>query len=160
MWGATRVHFVSAWSPSHRTEARHGGMPVRWRRRARLLESLGHHVEAADGRIMASETDQLAMATVIAAGVARDILEWEERLGIPVDQLEPMSEAMLEGGRSITAIQLINATNELARWSRQIAVATAPFDLVLTPTLAIVPPKLASFRATSPSPIRWPPSGP
>jgi amidase len=117
---------------------------------ARLLESLGHHVEAADGRIMASETGPLAMATVIAAGVARDILEWEERLGIPVDQLEPMSEAMLEGGRSITAIQLINATNELARWSRQIAVATAPFDLVLTPTLAIVPPKLGILSGDVP----------
>jgi amidase len=117
---------------------------------ARLLESLGHQVEVADGRALISETGPLAMGTVIAAGLARDIVEWEERLGVPVDQLEPMSEAMVEGGRSITAVQLINATNELARWSRQIAVATAPFDLVLTPTLATVPPKLGILSGDTP----------
>jgi amidase len=117
---------------------------------ARLLESLGHHIERAEGGAMASEAGPLAMGTVIAAGVARDIVEWEERLGVPVDQLEPMSQAMVEGGRSLSAIQLINATNELARWSRQIAVATQPFDLVLTPTLAIVPPKLGILSGDAP----------
>jgi amidase len=117
---------------------------------AQLLESLGHRVEEAEGRALASQDGPLAMGTVIAAGLARDIVEWEERLGAPVDQLEPMSESMVEGGRSITAIQLINATNELARWSRQIATATAPFDLVLTPTLATVPPKLGILSGDTP----------
>jgi amidase len=77
---------------------------------------------------------------------------WEERLGAQVDQMEPMSAAMVELGRSLTAMQLIEAVDVLARWSRRIAASTSSTDVLLTPTMAVVPPELGILAGDNPNP--------
>jgi amidase len=85
------------------------------------------------------------MRTIIAAGVARDVRRWEERLGAPIEEMEPMPALMVEYGQSVIAIQLINAVDRLARWSRAVTAATSAFDVVLSPTMAILPPELGTL---------------
>jgi amidase len=64
--------------------------------------------------------------------------------------MEPMPAAMVEAGRALTAAQLIDAIDAIARWSRAIEAASAPFDLLLTPTMAIVPPELGTLSGDRP----------
>jgi amidase len=52
---------------------------------------------------------------------------------------------MVQLGQSVTAIQLVDAVDRLARWSRIVAAATSAFDVVLSPTMAILPPELGSL---------------
>jgi amidase len=112
-----------------------------------LLERLGHHVEVfvGSGTVLIDDLGLAAVHTVIAASVARDVAMWENRLGARVVDMEPMPAALVEIGRSLTASQLIDAVDELGRWSRRIAAASGTFDVLLTPTMAIVPPELGTL---------------
>ena len=56
-----------------------------------------------------------------------------------------MPALMVEFGQSVTAIQLVEAVDRLARWSRHVAAATSAFDVVLSPTMAIPPPELGTL---------------
>ncbi len=109
------------------------------------LEACGHHVAELGGSTLFDQEGPEAMYTIIAAGIARDVRRWEERLGAAVDEMEPMPARMVEFGQSVTGIQLVDAVDRLARWSRKVAAATAAFDVVLTPTMAILPPELGTL---------------
>jgi amidase len=117
---------------------------------ARRLEAMGHHVDDLHGPSLSDREGSEAMRTIIAAGIARDVRRWEERLGASVEEMEPMPALMVETGQSITAIQLVDAVDRLARWSRQVAAATSAFDLVLSPTMAILPPELGTLSGDNP----------
>jgi len=70
------------------------------------------------------------------------VRRWEERVGAVIDEMEPMPTLMVEFGQSVTGIQPTEAVDRLARWSRHVAAATSAFNVVLTPTMAILPPEL------------------
>jgi amidase len=112
---------------------------------ARRLEAIGHQVAQLDGSSLFDREGSEAMRTIIAAGIARDVRRWEERLGAAVGEMEPMPALMVEFGQSVTAIQLVDAVDGLARWSRAVAAATSAFDVVLSPTMAILPPELGTL---------------
>jgi amidase len=117
---------------------------------ARRLEATGHHVEDLHGPSLSDSEGSEAMRTIIAAGIARDVRRWEERLGAAVEEIEPMPALMVEFGQSVTAIQLVDAVDRLARWSRHVAAATSAFDVVLSPTMAILPPELGTLSGDNP----------
>jgi amidase len=117
---------------------------------ARRLEAMGHHVDALHGPSLSDREGSEAMGTIIAAGVARDVRRWEELLGAAVEEMEPMPALMVETGQSVTAIQLVDAVDHLARWSRHVAAATSAFDVVLSPTMAILPPELGTLSGDNP----------
>jgi amidase len=117
---------------------------------ARLLEDLGHEVGELAGAALFDADGLAGVSTVIAAGIARDVGMWEERLGASANDLEPMPAAMVEAGRSLTATQLIDAIDAIARWSRAIEAVSAAFDVLLTPTMAIVPPELGTLSGDRP----------
>jgi amidase len=112
---------------------------------ARGLELCGHHVAELHGPSLFDSEGSEAMRTIIAAGVARDVRLWEKRLGVSIEEMEPMPALMVEFGRSVTAIQLVDAVDRLARWSRNVAAATSDFDVVLSPTMAVLPPELGTL---------------
>jgi amidase len=116
----------------------------------RRLEAIGHHVEDLHGPSLSDREGSEAMRTIIAVGIARDVRRWEERLGATVEEMEPMPALMVELGQSITAIQLVDAVDRLARWSRHVAAATSAFDVVLSPTMAILPPELGTLSGDNP----------
>jgi amidase len=117
---------------------------------ARLLESLGHEVGELAGAALSDPDGLAGVSTVIAASIARDVGMWEERLGASATDMEPMPAAMVEAGRALTAAQLIDAIDAIARWSRAIEGASAAFDVLLTPTMAIVPPELGTLSGDRP----------
>jgi amidase len=112
---------------------------------ARRLEAMGHQVAGLDGSTLFDREGSEAMGTIIAAGIARDVRRWEERLGATVEEMEPLPALMVQSGQSVTATQLVDAVDRLARWSRSVAAATSGFDVVLSPTMAMLPPELGTL---------------
>ncbi len=115
-----------------------------------LLSGLGHHVEEFSGSVLASSAGAGAMSTLIAVGLAGEIAQWEDTLSITINDLEPMPAAMVAAGRSASAVDLVRAVDTLAAWSRQITAACAPYDVVISPTMAIQPPLLGTLSGDRP----------
>jgi amidase len=117
---------------------------------ADLLVSLGHRVEEIKGASLAGQAGAAAMSTIIAVGLAAEITQWEQRLSITIDELEPLQAAMVAGGRVASAVDLVRAVDALAAWSRQIVNACSGFDVLLCPTMAIPPPLLGTLSGDRP----------
>jgi amidase len=119
---------------------------------AALLEELGHSVEPFAADSIHDDAGPASMGAVIAASVARDIGRWEELVGATVQEgdLEPMTAASLAGGRAMTATDYVEHLDVLARWSRRIARATGPYDVIVSPTMAVLPPALGTISADRP----------
>jgi amidase len=118
---------------------------------AKLLESLGHHVEDSHP----SELDDPAQIANFlvrwTAGVDWNIKYWEAAIGreIGPDDVEPCTWALAEQGRTVSAGAYLRAIEEAQRTTRRIASwwAEDGFDLLLTPTCAEPPPRLGEFES-------------
>ena len=114
-------------------------------RTARLLEEGGHHVEeAAPGALEEPEVGA-HFAAVFTASVARDLDRWAARLGVRIgpDDVEPRNWMLAEHGWSVSGVALLAAVEHLQAHSRRVASWWSDgFDLLVTPTLPTVPPRL------------------
>jgi amidase len=117
---------------------------------ADLLASLGHKVDEFSGASLANVEGSGAMGRMIGVGIAAEVAEWEQRLSITIDDLEPMPKALVAAGRATSALDLVGAYDAIAIWSRQIAAACADIDILLTPTMAITPPLLGTLSGDQP----------
>jgi amidase len=117
---------------------------------ARLLESLGHHVEEAspvlDGAAFAR-----AFLTMICAELAGDVAEAElaagRRAGPAV--LEPATWALTLLGRSLPAAEYARATRLLQRVARQVAPFFERYDVLVTPTVSTPPVVTGALQPTA-----------
>ncbi len=121
---------------------------------AALLASLGHIVEPA----YPEPLDDLALlvhfATVLAASTAYDLRKLGVLVGrdLSADDVEPLTWAQAEAGRTITAEAYLDAVESLRAWARRMAAWWEPaddqsgFDLLLTPTMARPPAPLGEIR--------------
>ena len=112
---------------------------------------MGHAVEPAAPDVLADVDALMSFGAIVAAGLARDVGEWERRIGEPVSDLEPMSASQVERGRAMSAADLMNAVSAVAAWSRRIVGAYQRFDLVLSPTLPVLPPRLGELAPDRPA---------
>lgn len=119
---------------------------------ARLLEELGHAVEPFDATALHDADGSGSMGAVIAASAARDFNQWEQLVGATVQDgdLEPLTAASLAWGRTMGAAEYVEHLDVLARWSRRIAQATASYDVLVSPTMATVPPPLGTLSSDRP----------
>jgi len=127
------------------------------RETARLLESLGHRVEESFPVALADDEVGRAAVTVITAATARDLAYWSERTGrkIGPGDVEPMTWAIAEMGRRVSASDYLHAIEYLHAHTRQVAAWWAEgFDLLLTPTLPEPPPRLGEFDPAPDDPLR------
>jgi amidase len=121
------------------------------RRTGELLESLGHSVEeiepsafghfdgAFDTFMVRWMAGQAALATQVSALAGREL---------GADDFEPVTWALIEGGRAKTAGEYLLAVGHHQVISRQVAAwYEAGNDLLLTPTLGELPPPLGTFDA-------------
>jgi amidase len=121
---------------------------------AALCESLGHQVESAaldvDGDAFVAN-----FINAWAAGNAWAIGDWEARLGRAVteDEVEPLSWALIELGRSISSPQYLAAVQNLQKLTRQIATYFEGIDVLLTPTLGEPPAPLGTFDSPPGEPL-------
>jgi amidase len=122
-----------------------------------LLESLGHDVvpSQVDALDDPAFTDNFIL--IWSSGAAYDLDHyWATRLGraITADDVEPLTWALAEVGRSYTSPQFLDARAKLQKSSRGVADWYAQgFDLLLTPTLAEPPPRLGEFDSPPDNPL-------
>jgi amidase len=107
----------------------------------RLLESLGHGVEASYPEALFDRDPRTGMGWV-AAGVARDLDRWSAATGDPIgpDDVEPANWAMAERARSITVVDVIAESELTWAWARRVAAWWAGgFDVLVMPTMPSPP---------------------
>ncbi|MCX6269663.1 MAG: amidase, partial [Bacteroidetes bacterium] len=113
---------------------------------AKLLESLGHHVEEARPQYN-SEALAISYVLMIFGDVAADIKDLEKIYGKKAvkNGLELPTRTLGLLGRAITAGELSSALREWDRASRIMAAYFETYDLYLTPTLARPPIKIGEL---------------
>src|SRR5262249_24972390 len=109
------------------------------RETARLLESLGHHVdEAHPAALGEGEAVTTHFMTLITSWVAAALDAFAEhtKQAIGPDDVEPLTWAFAEMGRAVPAPRYIATVDALHAYSRRMASWWAGgFDLLLVPTL-------------------------
>jgi amidase len=104
----------------------------------RLLESLGHRLEASYPEALLDRDAVAGMGGWVAIGIARDLDRWSEAVGEPIgpDDVEPRNWALVEGARSLGAVQALAQTEAVWAWGRRAAGWWAGgFDVLVMPTM-------------------------
>ena len=102
------------------------------------LVAIGHGVEALE--IPEAPEYSSAFRTIWQAGAASIPAD-----GAELDLLEPLTQWLVGVGRSLSARDLAVALWQLARFERETIARFAPFDAVLMPTLAMLPPTVGWY---------------
>jgi amidase len=107
---------------------------------ARLLESLGHHVEPVDGTVLFGG-DGRVNGQLWMAGIARRVAEVAAKAGREVgpEDIEPYNWAAAERGKTLTAVEWGRALEQQQAWAVAVANWFAGYDLLLTPTSGCPP---------------------
>jgi amidase len=116
---------------------------------AALLERLGHDVEPFDATALRDDDGYSAFSTLLAVAVAHDVRHWQQVTRRQAE-LEPLPALLEQLGRDVLATDLVAATDRLATWSRRVAAATAAVDVLVTPTMAVLPPPLGRLSGDVP----------
>ena len=124
---------------------------------AARCESLGHVVEEARPDYDA-EALWAKFTSVLAAGAAWAIADWERRTGRTAGpaHFEPFVWAFAERGRSLGAGAYLLAVQDMQRTMRDMSAFFTRFDLWLTPTLGQPPVELGTlvYRGGDPFELR------
>ncbi len=122
----------------------------------RLLEQLGHKVEAASPDGLDEPEYVTNFITMWAAGNAWALDWWSRQLGgrtIGADDVEIGTWSLVELGRSVSAPQWLTAREWLQVNSRRLVSWWQDFDLLVTPTIAEPPPVLGQMVSTADNPM-------
>ncbi|GAC1592656.1 MAG: hypothetical protein NVS3B21_12630 [Acidimicrobiales bacterium] len=122
----------------------------------RLLEGLGHHVVLGHPEALDDESHTGHFINCWAAGNAWAVDYWSRKVGRPVqpEDLEPLTLALVEMGRALSAPQWLTSREWLQANSRRLLGWWADgFDLLVTPTIAVPPPELGYFDSPPDNPI-------
>jgi amidase len=119
---------------------------------ARLLESLGHHVEESAPAAMYEQEVIGHFTTIIAADTEATMRAFELLLGRPLsdDEIEPRNVTYRRAGTELSAVAYLQSRAALEAWSRRMADWWTGHDLLLTPTVGAPPPELGWFTAAGP----------
>ena len=119
---------------------------------ARLLESLGHHVEESAPEAMAEEEFVQHFTTIIAADTEALFRSFEALLGGPIaeDDIEPRNAFYRQVGAATDAVTYLQSRAWIGTWARRMASWWTGHDLLLTPTVGAPPPELGWFTAEGP----------
>jgi amidase len=90
-----------------------------------------------------------------AAGNAWALLDWEERVGRPAteEDVEPLTWALAELGRAVHSGSYLKSSQELQKFTRQIARYFEEIDVLITPTLGEPPAPLGTFDSPPGEPL-------
>jgi len=111
---------------------------------AALLADLGHRVEEVD---LAELAEPTPFGVVSAAGVARELARLSAAAGVSVepDELEPLPSLVVGGAGAMSARDYLAAVDEMHAFGRRLEAHWADFDLLLTPTVPQVPPRIGEL---------------
>jgi amidase len=119
---------------------------------ARLLESLGHHIEQSSPAAMFEPELPGHFNTIIAADTEATMLAFEMLLGRPIgeDEIEPRNAAYRRAGKGLDAVTYLGSRAWFGMWARRMAEWWNDHDLLVTPTVGAPPPELGWFTAAGP----------
>jgi amidase len=119
---------------------------------ARLLESLGHHVEESAPAAMFEQEFVQHFTTLIAADTEATMQAFEMLLGRPIsdDEIEPRNAFYRQTGRALGVVPYLHSRTWLSMWARRMADWWSGHDLLMTPTLGAPPPELGWFTEAGP----------
>jgi amidase len=114
---------------------------------AERCAALGHHVIDAHPVFDGASFERHFLG-VWAATTAWMRIDWEERLGRPIEreELEPLAWTLAQHGTDQSAGQHLKNVQELQRVARAVANLYAAIDVLLTPVAAVATLPLASFH--------------
>ena len=104
---------------------------------ARLLDSLGHHVEQKDPPWVDASLAP-AFIQLISTGLA--ILDF-----LPHDQMEPLNRFLIENAATVTGVQHMQALTAAHQYTRRVVQFWDDYDLLLTPTLGAPPLEIGAI---------------
>ena len=116
---------------------------------AKLLESLGHHLDQSAPAAMFEREVPRHFNTIIAADTEATLQAFEALLGRPIgeEEIEPRNAAYRRAGRELSAAAYLQSRAWLGMWARRMADWWTGHDLLLSPTLGAPPPPLGWFTA-------------
>ncbi len=119
---------------------------------ARLLESLGHHVEESAPAAMFELEFAGHFSRLIAADTALTLQAFEGLLGHPIgeEEMEPRNAEYRRAGGALGAVAYLESRAWIGMWARRMADWWNGHDLLLTPTVGAPPPELGWFAAEGP----------
>ena len=117
---------------------------------AKLLESLGHHIDESAPAAIADPGFPDRFVTVVATNTAHDLRIIEGLMGRPIVEgdLEPDNVFFGQLGDSVSAVDYLLTVDAQAMWCREMlswwhpADGSAGHDLLLTPVIATPPPPI------------------
>jgi amidase len=121
---------------------------------AKLLESLGHHVEedapALDGE--AVKRGFISMWGVCIGAAVDEMAELVGKKATP-DDVEPLTWALCQMSAATSAREHLRALSNVRRVARQVSRFFVDYDMLLSPTNAEPPPPLGSFDPAPGNPL-------
>ncbi len=113
---------------------------------AKLCESLGHFVEVAQPTVDVNALYE-AFGIVGNVLVAAKVAQREQLLGrkVRANELEKINHLNLKAGREVSAVAYRNARVALHGASRALGEFMRDYDVILSPTMALLPPKLGAL---------------
>ena len=123
---------------------------------AKRLEELGHHV-IEDNPVYDEEVLLDPMVTIWSVGNAADLEVVESKIGRPArnDELEITTWELVERGREVSAVKLVEAVDRMHAASRAISPFFDKYDAWLTPTLAQPPLPLGLLNKSYGGADQW-----
>jgi len=120
---------------------------------AKLCEELGHQVTEASPSITGEQLQQ-AFLNLWSSGNTYTIDTLAAVIGRTpsADQFEPLTWALYEEGKDVSASEYQDAIAQMHMMGRVVANFHNTYDLWLTPTLATPPPPIGHFDATPDNP--------
>ena len=120
-----------------------------------MTSSLGHELAEADLPGLTPEIGA-AISTVFDAATAWIVGYWIRHQGREPSEseLDPLTRAYWERGRTVTAGQYLLAIEDLQVFSRRVAEFLERFDMWLTPTMSEPPAPLGEIVSTEQDPWR------
>lgn len=121
-----------------------------------LLEALGHGVELGHPPALDIEDDERHFMRVVSSWLAHDLAEAAAQLGEAprAGDLEPHTAILLAKGKALSASDYLRAVVWLQDYARQVQQWwSGGFDLLLTPTSTLPPPRIGAFAPSAADPM-------
>lgn len=119
---------------------------------AKLMESLGHHVEIVEDAGYDAGGLKTAWQVIPGVNVAAAVLARGKALGIedPVSELEPVNAEWVRKALTLSGMDYLAAINQLHATARSLGQFFDRFDVLMSPATAELPPKIGEMSSETP----------
>ena len=116
---------------------------------------LGHRIEDSTPDGLKSEEVVGHFTACFGAWTAQEVVGLETLVGEPLVEgdVEPATAMLAELGQSVTAVQYLDALDQLQTWTRKLAAWWEDHDVLVLPTMPVLPTPLGAFDSPADNPL-------